>query len=236
MTLPELIESDNNLTPFFDIGIKTGQDSVVSRVTLYTDETETVVRRIIENGLILNSPNSKLVNSFYNKTIRLTSSGVTGAGYFTFNPFKQRTTILENGKKYAFVFDIVGNPSINANIIGFIANDTIATLYNPSTTYKNITASGSNLNCYYVFIADNTIINTNNEFVFGWSSLSGATIDLQLLSIQLYCIDNLTNDTTILSQLKGTTFCEVKIGDPPIALTDGYEENGVITASEFIES
>lgn len=236
LTLGEFIESDNNITPFVDIGIKTGQDSVASRITLYTDETHTTLRRIVENGLILNSSNSHLTNSFENRKVKITASGQTGAGYFTFNPFKQRPTILENGKRYAIIFDIEGNPSINADRIGFISSDTLGTLYDPSTASKNVAASGSNLNCYYIFTADSTIINTKNEFIFGWSNLTGANINIYLLSIQLYCIDGLTEDINILSKLKGTSLCETKIVEPAEVLPLKFEENGVITAAEFIEA
>lgn len=236
MELPELIESDNNLTPFFNIGIKTGQDDEDTRITIYTDETQQTIRRILDNGLKLNSPNSNLVNSFYNKTVRITASGKTGAGYFIFSPFQQRATIMEVGKKYAIIFDVEGNPSVSADLIGFIANDTIAGIYNPATVYKNIAANGSNLNCYYIFTADSTIINSKKQFVFGWSNLTGLNIDIKLLSMQLYCIDNLTTDVSILSNLKGTTFCEVKIGSPVVSLPTKFEENGIITDSEFIES
>lgn len=236
MTLTECIESDNNLTPFADVGINTAQDSTASRISLYTDETHLTLRSVIENGLILNTTNSKLVNSFENKKIKITSLGVTGAGYFTFNPFKQSPSILETGKKYAIIFDIEGNPSIASNRIGFINGDDIATLYNPSTSYKAIATTGSNLNCYYIFTADSTIISTKNNFIFGWSSLVGASINIYLTSIQLYCIDNLTEDINILSKLKGTFLCETKIITPAEQRDLKFEENGVIMAPIFVDS
>lgn len=235
LTMTEFIESDNNLCPFFDIGIITEQDTEDSRVTIYTDDTHTIIRRIKENGLILNSANSNLVNSFLDKKIHITASGATGAGYFSFNPFLQADDLLINGGTYAIVFDIEGNPSTDSNIIGFIDTDTVATLYNPSISYSHILSTGSNLNRYYIFTADSTIINTNNCFIFGWSDLTGKTIDIYLTTLQLYRIDGISSDIEILSRLKGTTLCETKIVTPAVPEDLSFEMNGVICAPEFIE-
>lgn len=232
--IDELIESDNNLIPFFDIGISTAQSSVDSELIIYTDETHTTVRRTLNNGLILNSPNSKLSNSFSNGKINITASGQTGAGYFTFRYDTLGFPILELGKKYAIVFDIEGNPPIPNNLIGFISNDDKTTIYNPSTTYINLATTGSNLNLYYIFTADSTIINDKNSFIFGWSNLTGLTINLYLTSLQMYCIDGLTEDITILRQLKGTALCNKKINSNDV-LSISFKENGVVLASSFDE-
>lgn len=232
--IDELIESDNNLIPFFDIGISTAQSSVDSELIIYTDETHTTIRRTLNNGLILNSPNSKLSNSFSNGKINITASGKTGAGYFAFKYSTLGFPILEVGKKYAIVFDIEGNPSVANNLIGFISNDNSGTIYNPSTNYSNLSTSSSNLNLYYIFTADSTIVNNRDSFIFGWSNLTGLTINLYLTSLQIYCIDGLTEDVSILRQLKGTALCNKKINSNDV-LSISFKGNGVVLASSFDE-
>ena len=233
--ITEAIESDNNLIPFFDIGIGAGQSSIDTELTIYKDAEHTEVRRIVNNGLILNSTNSHLINSFLNGRVNITASGQTGAGYFTFKYDHLTTpTPFILGKKYAIIFDIEGNPSIDSNIIGFINNDDIGTLYNPSTSYATVVASGSNLNLYYIFTADAIIINNKNSFVFGWSDLTGTTININLTTLQIYNIDGLTEDINILKKLKGTSFCEKKINSSTL-LNASFKENGAILMAGLIE-
>lgn len=232
--IDELIESDNNLIPFFDIGISTAQSSVDSELIIYTDATHTTIRRTLNNGLVLNSTNSKLSNSFSNGKVHLTASGQTGAGYFTVKYDTLGFPIFELGKKYAIIFDIEGNPPSGNNLIGFISADNNGTIYNPSTNYSVLSPTLSNLNQYYIFTADNTIINNKDSFIFGWTNLTGLTIDLYLTSLQIYCIDGLTEDITILKQLKGTSFCNKKINNNDV-LSISFKENGVVLASSFDE-
>lgn len=230
--IDELIESDNNLVPFVDIGINTAQSSGDSNLIIYTNEAHTTIRATFNNSIILNSTNSKLSNTFSNGKINITASGQTGAGYFAIKYNGFGFPIFELGKKYAIIFDIEGNPPLVNNLIGFISNDDSGTIYNPSTNYSNLSITSSNLNLYYIFTADSTIINNKDSFIFGWTNLSNIIINLYLTSFQIYCIDGLTEDISILRQLKGTAFCEKKINNND-TLSISFKENGVVLASSY---
>lgn len=233
-----LTENYKNLCPFFDIGLIQSKDNAASEVIVYNESAHTTIKRIVSNGIILNPVGSNLTNTLSNSVLNIGASGLSGSGAFGFCPFEQNPNILVNGRSYAIIFDITGTTTNSADLIGFadtLNNLVVNGVYPQNAIYKNINSNLSNLNCYYIFTCDDTLISSKQNFMVGWSDLSDKTINLKLTTLQLYDIteyasDGISNfELWMLQLLKTYSYLETN--------QNKYNNNGIIEIpSNFVES